>query len=188
MSNLSAIGLCGPHRTGKTTLARAYAEKHGIPFVVTSTSAVFAKHGLDPAAPMDFKTRIDIQLKILDAAEEAWQKHGESAWITDRTPLDMLMYTLGDIQGGTEVDPTEVNGYASRCFDVTERLFGMLIAVQPGIPLVHEPGKAALNLPYLDHLNTVMIGLLFSESNRTPHSVIPRHVLDIEHRIRHIEQ
>ena len=42
------IGLVGSHRTGKTTLARAFAEDSGIPFVETSTAEVFRRLGYDP--------------------------------------------------------------------------------------------------------------------------------------------
>src|SRR3569832_863688 len=63
---MSLIGLCGAHRTGKTSLAKAYAKKHGIAFMETSVSAIFKELGLDPAASFDFKTRLDIQEVILE--------------------------------------------------------------------------------------------------------------------------
>ena len=86
------IGLCGSHRTGKTTLAEAVALKMGIPFVKTQTSEVFKQHGLDPSAPMDFGTRIRIQEHIIRAAEEIWESEPNS-FITDRTPIDMMKNT-----------------------------------------------------------------------------------------------
>ncbi|WP_425953272.1 AAA family ATPase [Ralstonia pseudosolanacearum] len=178
-----AIGLCGPHRTGKTTLAKAFSTDAGIPFIVTSTSAVFAKHGLDPAAPMDFGTRLFIQDKVLDAAVEVWDGAGRGQWITDRTALDMLMYTLADIQGDTDADPAVVGKYAARCFEVTAEFFGRLVLVQPGIPLIYEAGKAALNSAYIEHLSALLLGLCHSEENLVPIRVIPKRVLDLAERV-----
>jgi len=152
------IGLCGSHRTGKTTLAEAISQRTGMPFLKTVTSEVFQQCGLDPSQPMDFKKRLWIQHKILDAAEKIWQTK-EAQFITDRTPLDMMAYTLADIQGTTEVNFDELEGYLARCIDVTNTFFALLVLVQPGIPLMHEEGKAALNEGYLEHLNYVILGL-----------------------------
>ena len=58
------IGLCGSHRTGKTTLALAIAQEKNLAFVKTDTSAVFKQQGLHPSAPMDFNTRLWIQNHI----------------------------------------------------------------------------------------------------------------------------
>jgi hypothetical protein len=103
---------------------------------------------------MDFKKRLWIQHKILDAAEKIWEAEKEQ-FITDRTPLDMMAYTLADIQGTTEVNFDELEGYLARCIDVTNTFFALLVLVQPGIPLMHEKGKAALN-EYLEHLSVIL--------------------------------
>jgi AAA domain len=152
------IGLCGSHRTGKTTLAEAISRRTGMPFLKTVTSEVFQQCGLDPSGPMDFQKRLWIQHKILDAAEKIWQAE-KAQFITDRTPVDMMAYTLADIQGTTEVNFDELEGYLARCIDVTNAFFTLLVLVQPGIPLMHEEGKAALNEGYLEHLNYMILGL-----------------------------
>ena len=160
LGNIDAmrIGLCGSHRTGKTTLAEAVSKKTGIPFVRTSTSEVFRRAGLDPAASLDFNKRLWIQNETLEAAKGVWEAAGKS-FITDRTPVDMMAYTLVDIQGSTQADFNEVEDYLERCFTFTNRFFDALVIVQPGIPLVHEQGKAALNRAYIEHLNYLILGL-----------------------------
>jgi AAA domain len=152
------LGLCGAHRTGKTTLAIALASRLSIPFVRTTTSQVFAQLGLDPAEPMDFKTRLFVQNHVLDAAEQVWQESA-SPFVSDRTPIDMIAYTLGDIQGKTEVDFDLLSQYIDRCFASTNQFFQNLAIIQPGIPLVYETGKAALNAAYIEHINILVIGL-----------------------------
>jgi hypothetical protein len=152
------LGLCGAHRTGKTTLAIALASHLNIPFVRTTTSQVFAELGLDPAEPMDFKTRLFVQNHVLDAAEQIWQESG-TLFVSDRTPIDMIAYTLGDIQGKTDVNFDLLSQYIDRCFASTNKFFQRLAIIQPGIPLIYEEGKAALNAAYIEHINILVIGL-----------------------------
>lgn len=176
------IGLCGSHRTGKTTLAEAISQKTGMPFVKTSTSEVFKNHGLDPSKPMDFRKRLWIQHKILDTAKHLWHAE-QKQFITDRTPLDMAAYTLADIQGATEVNFLELEGYLNRCFEVTNQLFKVLVLIQPGIPLIHEEGKAALNESYLEHLNYLIFGLCHDTRMRSTFVFLNREVTTLEERI-----
>ena len=182
-----SIGLCGSHRTGKTTLADLVSQRTGIPFVRTSTSDVFREHGLDPSRPLDFTRRLWIQNKILDAAEKVWNA-GRGRFITDRTPIDMAAYTLADIQGSTDISFSGLEEYLSRCFDATNKFFRVLVLVQPGIPLVHEEGKAALNEGYLEHLNFLMLGLCNDERVLSKFLRLPRVITAIEDRVDSILQ
>jgi len=179
------LGLCGAHRTGKTTLAIALSSHLNIPFVRTTTSQVFAQLGLDPAEPMDFQTRLFVQNHVLDAAEQVWQESA-SPFISDRTPIDMIAYTLGDIQGKTEVDFDLLSQYIDRCFASTNQFFQNLAIIQPGIPLVYEEGKAALNAAYIEHINILVIGLCSDRRLKTNVFCNARNAIDLEARILNI--
>ncbi len=176
------IGLCGSHRTGKTTLAREIAAQTGREFIQTTTSEVFAQNGLSPSDPMDFSTRIWIQDKVVDAAEAIWATACKP-FISDRTPLDMIAYTMADIQGKTEVDFNAFERYLEHCFAVTDRFFSELAVIQPGIPLVHEAGKAAMNSAYIEHLNTLIVGLCADKRLHCPVRVVRREILDLNQRV-----
>ena len=176
------LGLCGAHRTGKTTLAIAISSHLNIPFVRTTTSQVFAQLGLDPAEPMDFQTRLFVQNHVLDAAEQVWQE-SVSPFISDRTPIDMIAYTLGDIQGKTDVDFDLLSQYIDRCFSSTNQFFQNLAIIQPGIPLVYEEGKAALNAAYIEHINILVIGLCSDSRLKTNVFCNARNAIDLETRI-----
>jgi hypothetical protein len=176
------IGLCGSHRTGKTTLGDAISQRAGMPFVKTSTSEIFKEYGLDPSKPLEFAKRLWIQHKILDAAEKVWNAE-QRQFITDRTPLDMAAYTLADVQGSTDVNRTQLEGYLGRCFEVTNQFFKLLVLIQPGIPLVHEEGKAALNEGYLEHLNYLILGLCNDQRIKGSFLCLPRDVKSIEDRV-----
>ena len=181
------IGLCGSHRTGKTTLAQVISEQYDVPFVVTTTSEVFVENGLKPSSPMDFETRLWIQDKIITAAEKVWSGC-DGPFITDRTPLDMLAYTLGDIQGVVMVEFAPLQRYIDRCIESTNRFFDNLCVVQPGIKLVSAPGKAALNLAYIEHLNTLVLGLCADERVTVPFHLLPRQVTDLQKRCEFLAQ
>jgi hypothetical protein len=180
-----SIGLCGSHRTGKTTLAEIVSQRTGMPFVRTGTSEVFRQCGLDPSQPLDFDKRIWIQHRILDAAENIWSV-AQGRFVTDRTPLDMAAYTLADIHGTTKANFRDLEVYLDRCFEATNRFFGTIVLIQPGIPLVHEEGKAALNEGYLEHLNYLMIGLCNDERVSSRFFCLPREMKAIDDRVNSI--
>lgn len=179
------IGLCGSHRTGKTTLAEEISRRTGMPCVMTGTSDVFREHGLDPSMPIEFDKRLWIQHKVLDAAEKLWETEARQ-FITDRTPLDMAAYTLADIQGSTDVKFEELQAYLDRCFSATNRIFRILVLIQPGIPLMHEEGKAALNQAYLEHLNALILGLCHDNRVKPSFVYLNREVTTMEERVSHI--
>ncbi|MDA3834026.1 MAG: hypothetical protein PF495_11575, partial [Spirochaetales bacterium] len=137
--------------------------------------------------PMDFTTRLWIQDKFITAAEEVWGAC-DGPFITDRTPLDMLAYTLGDIQGVVTVEFAPLQAYIERCIASTNRFFCCLCVVQPGIALIPAPGKAALNLAYVEHLNTLVLGLCVDPRITVPYHVLPRETLDLDERCTFIAQ
>ena len=184
------IGLSGSHRVGKTSLARAYAEKNGLKFVETSASQVFKDMGLDPAVRYDFSTRLTVQEEILKRFDVEYAKHCHSDMaIADRTPLDLLGYTMADaVQDAVpEHEQKRFAKYVRDCFDVVNRRFSVLIVVQPGIELVAAEGKASPNMAYIEHLNSLIIGLSVDERVKVAHFYVPRRVTDMEERVSAVE-
>jgi hypothetical protein len=177
-----SLGFCGAHRTGKTTLAETVSTRTGKPFVQTNTSVIFRRNGLNPALPLDFKARIDIQKQILLSYEEIWKSQPDS-FITDRTPIDLMAYTLADIQGATEVEFDELERYMKRCFKVTNEFFDVLIILQPGIELMPAEGKATLSRAYIEHLNSLIVGLCYDERIKCNVMCIRREMTDLDARV-----
>lgn len=180
-----SIGLCGGHRTGKTTLAKEYAKKFKIPFVETSVSAIFRELGLDPAVTYDFATRLMIQEEILKRIDAKLADYGGEEFITDRTPIDFIGYTLADAIGDRVPDDCQdrLRKYVNDCFDVTNRRFSSIFLIQPGIRLVREEGKAAMNEAYIEHLNSLILGLTVDERLKSYHFYIPRNVTELDERV-----
>lgn len=185
LNQMKNIGLCGAHRTGKTTLAMELAQLSGKQFVKTRVTEIFAQHGLHAAQVMDFETRLGIQYRILEACESDWQNAVNAGvdFITDRTPVDFLAYTLGDVQGKTEVNYADFDRYVERCFELINRFFDLLIILQPGIPLTAAEGKAALNQAYIEHVNSLVIGLGNDERVQCEVLTIRRNITDLNERI-----
>lgn len=177
------VGLVGSHRTGKTTLAKLFAERQETEFVQTSVSELFKQLGFDPKADYDFATRLFIQRKILETVDAQYCK-ASGVFITDRTPLDMLSYTLADVtrQNMTPEFTKEVMQYSRDCFEVTNRHFGLLMLVSPGIKIEEAEGKAPANEAYMDHIHYIALGLLVSQEVKSEHYYIPRHMTDLEDR------
>lgn len=182
------IGLVGAHRTGKTTLARLFAERQDVAFIETKTTQVFLDLGFDPKVEYDFKTRLMIQRKILESADKLY-RGADRIFITDRTPIDMLAYTLADVTRTTvngELEK-ELKAYSDDCIELTNRHFNTLMLVQPGIKMVETEGKAPVNYGYIEHLNHLMMGIVVSEAVKCNHYYIPRHMTDLEDRCSALE-
>lgn len=179
-----SVGLCGAHRTGKTTLAREFAAKRNIQFVETSVSAIWRELGLDPSKHHDFETRLAVQEEILKRIDAKLANYSGLDFITDRTPIDMAAYTLADaIHDSVPIGCQErLAKYVNDCFEATNRRFSMILLVQPGIELVHEEGKAVMNAGYIEHLNSLILGLSVDERLTCAHFYLPRSMKGLQER------
>ena len=184
------IGLIGGHRVGKTSLAKAYAEKNDAVFLETSVSAMFKDMGHDPAGTFDFATRLTIQEEILKRLDAIYAAQPvDQVVITDRTPIDLLGYTMAEAIGMTVTPELQdrFDTYVRDCFRVLNKRFATVVLVQPGIALVAAEGKAAMNKAYIEHLNSIMFGLMMDERTRPAHYYIRRTMLDFDDRIAALE-
>ena len=181
-------GLCGAHRTGKTTLAREYAKRVGIQFVQTGASQVFRDMGLNPADDHPLSVRLDVQQRILSHHEGVWGSE-KLEFITDRTPIDFMAYTLADVRQADltpELDE-RLQKYMKDCINATNRFFSVLIVVQPGIKVVEEAGKASLAKSHIDHISNLVLGLTVDERNQSKHYYIPKSMTDLSKRLENLE-
>jgi hypothetical protein len=178
------VGLVGAQGVGKTTLAEAVSNETDLPLIFTNTVGVFEKLNLKPDEVLSFETRISIQHKILDAAIELWDGHHE--FITDRTPIDMLAYTMIDINSDTRLTKEQTIAfqlYRDRCIEATNKYFTTIVLVQPGIPM-RETSKvrAALDPVLCEAMNTIALGLLLHEDILSHRSFIPKDLLNLKDR------
>lgn len=182
------IGICGAHRTGKTTLAKALAKSLGISFVEIGTSQIFVMNGLKPDRKMCIDTRLRIQRQILNHACNVWFEIDEPSYICDRTPIDMMAYTLADIQGRTlSGDQEEILAkYLEDCREATERYFSQLVLVPPSIPIVPDEGKASLSNGYIEHIHALCSGL--AHESYVQLYKIERDAIDLDRRVAEVKR
>jgi predicted ATPase len=183
------IGLVGAQGVGKTTLAQAYAAKFGGTYLDASVTKIIRAAGYDPSAAgaYDFSTRLDLQAIVLSGCERIYASAPVGMTvITDRTPLDMLAYTLAEAIGNRveDKDQDRLARYIADCFEVSNRYFSTILLLQPGIPLQEgRDGKAVANRAFVEHLNSLMLGLTVDPRLKTAHFYIPRSYLTVEERI-----
>jgi len=87
------FAFCGASGTGKTTMATWLAETLGVPINPVGSRSTAAEMGF--ASPYDVDAagmRTEFQLR-LQSAKIAWET-GHQSFVTDRTPLDELVYTM----------------------------------------------------------------------------------------------
>ena len=180
---MTNLGLCGAHRTGKTTLAIALSQTLDIPFVPIDASSVFLQHGFAPSDKLDLRTRLFLQQEILKKAEEIWFDFDEPQFICDRTPLDMAAYLLADVGNG-ELDAAtqaEIEDYLDDCFLIAKKYFSKIVLIPPAIAPVFDPSKAAINKPLIQKLHLTLLGLL--QEWELSYQLLPKHCLEIGDRV-----
>lgn len=152
------FALTGAHRSGKTTLAKAAAEKLDIPFVDMAVSQVFADNGLNPKASYPFDVRLNIQGLILDHMDVKLQLASTSSpmglFIADRSPFDVLGYTMADIQRDTmnhdlRLEAARQIAQARRTVEST--LAGIILTPTLAAPPEAETSAQACPF-YMDHV------------------------------------
>lgn len=178
------IGLCGAHRTGKTTLARAFADRKGFKFINAGVSGVFAELGIDPSISLDVKARLMVQNAILDRYEQLISN--ETSFVIDRTPIDMIGYMLADLrQDDFAEEGASIARYVQRCADLAKSTLDMAVLIKPCIPVKREPGKGLLDRQYIMGLHWVIAGAL--EHYHLTHAVMPEGVDTVEGRVAQLE-
>lgn len=188
------IGLCGAQRVGKSTLARAFAEVRAIPYLETTAGEVYAELGMDPKLSYPIEKRLEVQEKILEVFTRQYEAMTRTSafFITDRTPFDLAAYMLADVERQTLVDQPElavrINAYVDNCFKTASRFFAVCVLVQPGIKVVEADGKAPGCPAYMEHINTLQLGLLCDDRNMVRKFMIQRDVLTVERRLASLDK
>lgn len=174
------ILLTGAERTGKSTLAKAYAEARGITFMPARTTQIWAEMGLTPG-PLDPDTRMRFQDRVLEAHIEDC-KNVDGPAISDRCPLDFITYLMIDLQG-TDFDFKRVEAYLNHCVDTINRFGTAVVLLQPGLPYVEDEGKLRKCLVRQELFNCVVGSLMLTTDLMPPVFRMGRDTLDLKERI-----
>ena len=144
-----SFGFAGAHRTGKTTLAKQVAEDMGYHFHDASVSKIMRAHGINAVGDIPLGERIAAQEFLLDKFLENL-KSAPRPMITDRTPLDMIGYMLGEVtMHNTDIElGKRINAYAIKCLEATVNHFDTVIIVRPLKLYVVDPKSPPPNAAF----------------------------------------
>lgn len=204
---MALIGLCGAHRTGKSTLARELA-KYGFEYVDAGVSKVLSDNGFDPESIqelgyVEFYMAQKLVLEhIMEIAYEC-SRDLDNTYVMDRTPLDALAYFQCFFNGRfcyrmSQYADDEGENFRQNYERYTEMAYSAahryvcLIQVQPGIQLVKEKGKALADEVFIEQLNTLLLGDASTLDLEYPSSpfvfIMPRNIIDMNQRVNFVTE
>lgn len=164
------IGFCGTQGSGKTTLASALAEKTGLQFVKTDVAGIIRNLGVKSCrASLGALERLDLQEGILEGLIATYPVgHG---FIADRTPMDVMMYTLSWLpQFPDEAVNEKAIALMNRCAAAADMHFDLIAQLHPGVELSDaehsREDRAPLDLISLAREDTILTGLNYHHFRR----------------------
>ncbi|MEB3197783.1 MAG: ATP-binding protein [Candidatus Sericytochromatia bacterium] len=130
-----SVSLTGAPCVGKTTMARALAERFDLPLLPERSREVAREWGYTPAnMPEDL--RLPFQWAILDRQVAAEHEHETIGYISDRCPVDSLCHFewFGPQYGWPEEEATRYREA------VEERVmhYDLLVVIPPMFPIVDD--------------------------------------------------
>ena len=177
------LALCGAHRTGKSTLAKTFSEKSGLPMLESQAGAVYKRMGFEVGQKLTPEQRLDIQEAILDQHIVDVTALGPGPMVSDRSPMDFAAYVLSELPGCKPETQKRAMAYINRCFQEANRRWSSIVLIQPGIPYVAAEGKPPPDILAQERMNAVLWGLLIDERAAFCSLSIPRSILTLEDRL-----
>lgn len=143
------FGFAGAARSGKTTLAKRVAETMGIHYHDASISAIARELGVNAVDDLWLSDRIALQKYILKRYVENLARAPRPA-VTDRTPLDMICYMLGEVtmHNTSAEDGAVIYDYVQDCLNETARHFDTVFICRPLPVYVVDPKSPPPNPAY----------------------------------------
>lgn len=186
---MKALGLVGSHRTGKTTLAQAYAEKTGAMLVTMNVGALQKELGYDSSnQSYDFDTRMAIQEHLLQRFDEIYEAIKGLNIVCDRTPLDLIGYTMLAVNDDlSEAQSERLTKYVTDCINLTNERFTTLVTLQPGIPLTESDTSAKPVKALMEKLNLIYLGATKDDQLIVPSFHLPRTMTKLDSRVKACE-
>jgi hypothetical protein len=144
-----AFGIAGAHRVGKSTLAKLVAEDLKMTFHDASVSKIMREAGINAVGDVPLEARVEAQEFLLRRYLKDLQ-WAPRPLVTDRTPLDMIGYMLGEItMHNTDAKlGARIQNYVEECLGATLVHFDTIIVVRPLTTYVEDPDKPPMNRAY----------------------------------------
>lgn len=177
-----SMSLSGPHRTGKSTLAKLFAEENGFTFVQSNASQIFRDMGFSVDQNLTFDQRMTLQERIFDDHIDAI-KAANNPWITDRSTLDFAVYLMAEWgKFAIGEDDNRLLAYVEKCINVASWTYPIMVMIDPGIPYVEEEGKPRPSKSFQEMYHRLLLGLF-----QHPNLIMPKwrlYTLDLDTRLK----
>lgn len=193
---MDRIGLAGAQGTGKTTLAKCLALKYGYEFIDAGVGTLMTKLGVEVGQEMPLFERLQVQLAV--ANHIADKSHGSGSFVMDRTPIDVMAYTI-DLFNQVNDD---------RCVSVYEEIqrvcsqtaltnYNVIVGLRPGIGLSQEDKergqRGSLDPLYVRRIDALVCGELndlnlFKSKRNLTVGFFPPTLTDLDARINSFSQ
>ncbi|TDW20497.1 AAA domain-containing protein [Rhizobium azibense] len=184
-------GVCGTHRSGKTTVAKALAEQLGIEFLDSSFD-VAKKFGYNPVGRMSLKDRMAMQILVLEDHIEKL-KAAPRPLVTDRTPLDYFAYTLAQFgmtshEQADELTLRAAHAFAEKCLEETKTYYDMVFIMDPLKVYAVDPTKATptANPAFQLHIHALIHGAVSQIHSHINYAMVP--FMPVQERVDFIAQ
>jgi len=157
------ICISGPSGVGKSTLAKHLSEQYDIPFITCSTKPLWDKHGiasheeLIKKGTMDPKWGYNFQYEVLKFRIESLSGHPN--FITDRSPLDNMVYFL--LQNCHLCTQKETEDYAKSCNEAMKMFTGIICLPFTPQTVLEDDGKRIVNRHYQMLVNNTFTSASF---------------------------
>ena len=145
--------IVGPSGVGKTTLAKALAEKNRTPFISASAKNLFDCYGFKDHKDIincgisDPKKGLQFQIEIMQTRIGLFQK--TENFISDRSPIDVWVYFL--IQHSSQLSGAQCS-YMGELFDKGLRTFDKIIYLPYINEIEIEVDDVRITNPYFQYM------------------------------------
>ena len=148
------IGITGAQGSGKTTLARYIDAHYGIPYVDAGVGKLMSSLGVKVGERLPLYERLQVQMEIARHIEMITR--GVEGFVIDRTPADVMAYTL-DLVGQTNEDrcielALDIEQF---CHKAAISNFNAIAGLRPGVELSSKDLARALMCGELTKINTL---------------------------------
>ncbi|MEW2741607.1 AAA family ATPase [Providencia rettgeri] len=195
MNPLFKLGLSGAQGSGKTTLAKHFSDKTGIPYFDANVRGILVRNGFDCRADMNLSEYMQMQETV---CSELLNSYPEESFITDRTPIDVVAYTLAYIpptistetEVGADVELSVIDIVTAARLSL-ERNFSNAILLKGSFVSSDDStrtDRASTHLAYRMKLESLMEGefrrfVEFTYNKPIEFAVMPTEITDLKKRV-----
>ncbi|CDL81035.1 AAA family ATPase [Xenorhabdus szentirmaii] len=195
MNHQFRLGLCGAQGSGKTTLAKAFSEQTDVPYFDSGVRHILKCNGFDCRAEMTLPEYFRMQKTV---CKELIASYPTESFVTDRTPIDVMAYTLAYVPPTISTDTKEGHDIEFALIDIisesrlaTEKHFSNIVMARGTFVSGQtdtRTDRASVHLGYRLKIESLIEGEMrrFSEFTNTAGVVfqaIPSHIQNLSKRV-----